>query len=149
MKIPGVPNKLLMLGAVLSALAALIHVACIHFGAQWYRFLGAGEEMATLAEAGSWKPGIITAGIAAVLGVWSLYALSGAGAIRSLPFVRTGLCIITAIYLLRGLVALPVAVLQPAQATAFLWWSSAICLGFGVVHLIGLRQRWRALSVAA
>ena len=148
MKIPRMPNTPLMLGAVLSALAALIHMACIYFGAPWYRFLGAGEEMATMAEAGSWTPGIITAGIAAVLGVWSLYALSGAGAIRRLPFVRTALCIITAIYLLRGLAALPVAVLQPEQATAFLWWSSAICLGLGVVHLLGLRQRWRALSVS-
>jgi len=149
MKIPGLPNKPLMLGAGLSALVALSHGACIYFGAPWYRFLGAGEEMATMAEAGSWTPGLITAGIAAVLGVWSLYALSGAGAIRRLPFVRTALCIITAIYLLRGLVALPVAFLQPEQATAFLWWSSAICLGFGVVHLVGLRQRWRALSMAA
>ncbi len=149
MKIHGVPNKSLMLGAVLSALAALIHVACIYFGAPWYRFLGAGEEMATMAEAGSWTPGIITAGIALVLATWSLYALSGAGVIRKLPLLRTGLCIITGIYLLRGLVALPIAVLQPEQATPFLWWSSAICLGFGLVHLLGLRQRWGDLQVAA
>ena len=92
---------------------------------------------------------MITAGIAIVLGLWALYALSGAGAIRRLPLLRTGLCVITAIYLLRGVVALPVAIMQPALATPFLWWSSAICFAFGVVHLVGLRQRWQAISVAA
>ena len=139
-------NRFLIVGAALSALAALLHVACIYFGAPWYRFLGAGEQMARMAEAGSWTPGIITAGIATVLGIWALYALSGAGAIFRLPLLRTALCIITGIYLLRGIAVLPVALLQPHQATAFLWWSSTICLGFGVVHLIGLRQRWPAMS---
>ena len=141
-------NRFLIVGASLSALAALLHVACIYFGAPWYRFLGAGEEMARMAESGSWTPGIITAGIAAVLGIWALYALSGAGAILRLPFLRTALCIITGIYLLRGIAVLPVVLLQPHQATAFLWWSSAICLGFGLIHLIGLRQRWPAMSAA-
>lgn len=149
MRIPITPNKRLVPGAALSAFAALIHLGCIYFGAPWYRFLGAGEEMARLAEAGSWRPGIITAGIAAVLGILSLYALSAAGVIRKLPLLRTALCIITGTYLVRGLAAVPVAVLQPQLATAFLWWSSAICFGFGVVHLTGLRQRWRTLSVAA
>lgn len=143
------PNRFLIMGAALNGLAALIHVACIYFGAPWYRFLGAGEEMARMAESGSWTPGIITAGIAAVLGIWALYALSGAGAIRRLPLLRTALCIITGIYLVRGLVALPVALLEPQQATAFLWWSSSISFGFGVVHLIGVLQRWHAMSVAA
>ena len=143
------PNRFLVVGAALSGIAALIHVACIYFGAPWYRFLGAGEQMARMAEAGGGTPGLITAGIAIVLAIWALYALSGAGAIRRLPLLRTALCIITGIYLLRGLAALPVAFLQPQQATAFLWWSSAICLGFGVIHLVGIRQRWKAMSVAA
>lgn len=142
------PNRFLIVGAVLSALAALLHVACIYFGAPWYRFLGAGEEMARMAESGSWTPGIITAGIAAVLGIWALYALSGAGAILRLPFLRTVLCIITGIYLLRGLAALPMVVLHPQETTLFVWWSSAICFGFGLVHLVGLRQRWPAMSAA-
>jgi hypothetical protein len=143
------PNKPLVIGALLSGIAALLHVGCIYFGAPWYRFFGAGEEIAQMAEAGSWTPGLVTAGIALVLGIWALYALSGAGAIRRLPLLRTALCTITGIYLLRGLAALPVALLEPQQATAFLWWSSAICLGFGVVHLVGLCQRWRAMSLTA
>jgi hypothetical protein len=142
-------NRFLVVGAILSGLAALIHVGCIYFGAAWYRFFGAGEQMASMAEAGSWTPGLLTAGVAIVLGIWALYALSGAGAVRRLPLLRTALCVITGVYLLRGLVVLPVAFLQPELATAFAWWSSAICLVFGIVHLVGIRQRWQAMSVAA
>jgi hypothetical protein len=136
---------MLIFAAVLSTLAALLHVGCIVFGAPWYRFFGAGEEMARLAEAGSWRPTIITSGIAVVLLIWALYALSGAQVIGRLPLLRTGLCVITAVYLVRGLAVVPVVIWMPGQNTAFLWWSSMICLGFGVVHAIGVRQVWGRL----
>jgi hypothetical protein len=142
------PNKFLITGAILSGIAALLHVGCIYFGAPWYRFFGAGEEMARMAEAGSWIPGLITSGIVVVLGVWSLYALSGAGIIGRLPFLRTALCLITGVYLLRGLAVLPIVLLKPEQATPFAWWSSAICLGYGIVHLVGLCQQWQSMSSA-
>lgn len=142
------PNKFLVTGAVLSGIAALLHIGCIYFGAPWYRFFGAGEEMARMAEAGSWVPGMVTSGIVVVLVIWSLYALSGAGVVGRLPLLRAALCIITGVYLLRGLAALPVAVFQPEQATAFVWWSSAICLSFGIVHFVGVRQRWKAMSAS-
>lgn len=136
---------MLILAAVLSTLAALLHIGCIVFGAPWYRFFGAGEKMARMAEAGSWQPTIVTAGITVVLLIWALYALSGAQVIGRLPLLRACLCAITAVYLLRGLVVFPVAILMPAQNTPFLWWSSLICLGFGVTHAIGVRQAWHRL----
>ena len=95
-------NLLLVIGATLSGLAALLHVGCIVFGASWYRFFGAGERMAQLAATGSWRPAFITTFMALVLSAWSLYALSGAGVIPRLPLVRLGLCVITGIYLLRA-----------------------------------------------
>lgn len=137
----------LLLGALFSAIAALLHLACIAFGAPWYRFFGAGEGMARLAEAGSPKPAIITVGIAAVLAAWSLYALSGAGVIGRLPLARWVLCAITAVYLLRGLAGLVLAVFAPGErSVAFWWWSSAICLAIGGVYLMGTRQAWPRLS---
>lgn len=138
-------NPLLMIGAVLSAIAALLHVGCIVFGASWYRFFGAGERMARLAEAGDWRAAAITSVIVAVLSVWALYALSGAGAIRALPLLRIGLCAITAVYSLRGLAGLLYAVFGVRADAAFWWWSSAICLVFGIVHAVGLMQVWSRL----
>jgi hypothetical protein len=136
-------NVFLVAGAALSALAAALHVGCIVFGAPWYRFFGAGERMAQMAIAGSWYPTIVTAAIASVLATWSLYALSGAAVIPALPLLRPVLCIITGIYLLRGLVVLPLAAL--GRSTPFWWWSSLICLLIGAVHLVGLFRAWARL----
>jgi len=138
-------NQFLIAAATLSALAALLHLGCIAFGATWYRFFGAGERMAQMATAGSWYPTIITCFIAAVLATWALYALSGADVIPRLPFTRAILCAITTVYLLRGVAILPIAALHPGRSPAFWWWSSAICLAIGVVHLVGLRQAWARL----
>ena len=138
-------NAFLIAGAVLSAIAAALHLGCIFFGAPWYRFFGAGEQMARLASAGSRYPAVVTSGIVVVLIVWSLYALTGAGVIARLPLTRLALCIITGIYLLRGITGVPMAALMPGRSTAFWWWSSAICLCIGLVHLAGLRQVWDRL----
>ena len=138
-------NVFLIAGAMLSALAAALHVGCIFFGAPWYRFFGAGEQMARLAESGSWYPAVVTLAIVAVLLAWSLYALSGAGVLPRLPLLRPALCAITAVYLLRGLVVVPLFLLMPEKTTAFWVWSSAICLVFGIVHLVGTSQAWTRL----
>ena len=142
------PNRFLLVGAALSAVAALLHVAIIFGGPDWYRFFGAGERFAQLDAAGSRVPDLVTLGIAATLGLWSAYALSGAGRLRRLPVLRTALVAITAIYLARGLVIVPMLLSADASRfTAFDWWSSAICLGYGLVHLVGLAQVWRRLSM--
>jgi hypothetical protein len=138
-------NLFLVIGAAMSAIAALLHVGCIIFGAAWYRFFGAGERMAQLASVGSWYPTIVTSVIAAMLFAWSLCALSGAGVIPKLPLVRMALCAITAIYLLRGVAVLPLMFLSLGRSTAFWLWSSAICLVIGLTHLVGLRQVWERL----
>jgi hypothetical protein len=138
-------NTCLLVGAALNALAAALHVGCIVFGAPWYRFFGAGERMAQMAVAGHWYPTLVTSGIALVLGVWSLYALSGAGAIPKLPYVRGALCVVTGIYLLRGVAGIPLLLVPTGRSASFWWWSSAVCLALGIVHWLGLRRAWRRL----
>ena len=144
-QVPVVPNGFLIAAATLSAVAALLHVGILVFGADWYRFFGAGERMAQLAAAGHWYPPLITSLIALVLSSWATYALAGAGVIRRLPLMKPALCIITAIYLLRGLVIIPIAAFATSMATPFWYWSSAVCLLYGLVHLLGLRQAWAHL----
>jgi hypothetical protein len=58
---------MLIIAGMLSAMAALLHIACIYFGAPWYRLLGAGEHMAKQAEQGSLIPAVITSGIIFVI----------------------------------------------------------------------------------
>ena len=140
-------NACLLGGAASSAIAAILHLGCIVFGPAWYRFFGAGERMARLSAAGHIGPALVTVAIAAVLVIWSLYALSGAGVIARLPLLRSGLCLITAIYLGRGIAGFVLALVAPgANGIAFWCWSSAICVAIGALHLAGTWQAWPRLS---
>jgi hypothetical protein len=140
-------STFLALGAGLSAIAALAHVAIVIGGPAWYRFFGAGEGMARLASQGSWYPALITLAIALVLASWSAYALSGAGWLPELPHVRLALVAITAVYLLRGVGGLFLAFFAPGGNSPAFWvWSSVICLAFGAVHAAGLARAWHALA---
>lgn len=138
-------NPALVAGALLSAIAALLHLAIIAGGPAWYRFFGAGERMARAAARRRPYPALVTLGIAAVLAVWSAYALAGAGVIGALPFLKVALVGITAVYLVRGVAYGPLVLARGGRLTPFVVWSSAICFAYGVVHLVGLAQRWAAL----
>ena len=136
----------LIVGGWLSVLAALLHVACIFGGPDWYRFFGAGEGMARAAARGDWTPTLITLGIAAVLMVWAAYAFSGAGSLPRLPLLRTGLIVITGVYLLRGLVFVPLHLWRPQHSDSFAIWSSLIVLVYGAVYAVGTVKAWRHLA---
>ena len=139
-------NVFLIIAGSFSAVAAIVHVGCIYFGAPWYRFFGAGQKMAVLAEQGSIQPTLITSGIVLVLTVWSLYAFSAAGLIFRLPLIRLALTLITLVYLVRGIAGFFLIKKPMGNSTEFWFWSSVICLVFGIVHLIGLKQQWASLS---
>lgn len=140
-------NKPLFLGGILSLIAALLHIAIIIGGPDWYRTFGAGEEMAIMAEEGSWYPALVTSGIAFVLFLWALYGFSGAGLMPRLPLLKTGLVIISAIYLLRGLAVIPIYFLMPEIIDSFLVWSSIICLVYGISYAVGTKQIWAGRTV--
>lgn len=142
-------RRWLILGGILSALAAVLHVAVIVGGPSWYRFFGAGEAMARAAERGSFTPALVTLAIAAMLMVWALYAFSGAGVIRRLPLLRTALILISAIYLLRAFALLPVLLLRPELADSFAVVSSLVVLAYGLVYSIGTWLSWTALRAGS
>jgi len=135
----------LLSGAVLSLLAALLHVGVIVGGPDWYRFFGAPEEYAVAAAQGSIFPALVTSGIATVLALWAAFAASGAGLILRLPLLRTALVSISAIYLARGLLIFPVIFLVPYPEGAFDYWSSAIVLVYGIAYAVGTWRAWPAL----
>ena len=137
-------SRLLLFGGLLTGIVALLHVAIILGGAPWYRFFGAGERMAQLAARGSSVPAQATAIIAAVFGLWMLYALSGAGVIRRLPFLRLVLSLIAAIYLLRGALGIPLVLivddpytLQLRGRMPFMLVTSAISIVLGLCYAVG------------
>ena len=138
-------SQALVVGASLSAAAAVAHLACIVIGGPAYRFMGAGEGMARAAEAGKLRPAAVTFAVTLILFVWSAYALSGAGVIASLPLTKVALVLMCAAYLGRA-VAFPL--LKPAfpeNSNTFWLVSSGICGLFGLVHLYGTVSLWQTL----
>ena len=131
----------------MSVVAAVMHIACIFGGPDWYRFFGAGEPIAQAAERGSWVPALMTLAIASILAIWAAYAFSGAGLLPRLPLMRTALVVISGIYLARGLIILyPPLFNRSDLSWTFMLWSSLIVLTMGLVYAIGTWRAWPTLS---
>ena len=139
-------QKMLVIGGVLSLLASLLHISVILGGPDWYRFFGAGEDLANMAEEGQIYPALITLGIASVLAIWGWFAFAGAGLVWKPPLLRTGLIVISTIYLARGLVLLPMAAFAPENINSFAIWSSLIVLIYGIFYAVGTWKAWPSLS---
>jgi hypothetical protein len=132
MNTPGA--QALLFAGLLTALAAVAHLACIFIGAPAYRLMGAGRRMVRAVEAGGVRPAVITVGIAAMLGLCAAWAWSAAGLIGTVPFARPALPVIAAVFLTRAL-AFPL--LKPAfpdNSMRFWLVSSGLCLCIGGLY---------------
>ena len=139
-------NRYLVAGAWCCFAAALAHLGCIMFGGDWYRFFGAGEHMARMAEQGLWYPTLVTSFIVAMLVVWGCYALSGAGVIRRLPLTKLALVLISGVFLLRGVALVALMPMFPENSLTFWLVSSAICLLIGGLFAVGTWQQRTMLA---
>ncbi len=127
------------LASALDFAAAALHIAIIWGGAPWYRFFGAGEQMARWAEQGHAKPAVITAAIALTLAGFGVYTLSLGACCEWLPWRRELVWVITGIYALRAVVVLVLAPFVSPLRTPFMLWSSVICGGFATAHYWALQ----------
>lgn len=140
------PRLWLMAAAWMSLVASALHVAVIVGGPDWYRFFGAGEEMARAAERGSLVPALVTLAIAAILAGWAAYAFSAAGVLRPLPLTRTALVAIATVLLARAALGAVPSVWAPQQWPGFAIWSSLICFVLGLAFAVGVWLAWPHLS---
>ena len=136
----------LLAAAWMSVAASMLHVAVIVGGPEWYRFFGAGEEMARAAERGALTPAVVTLIIAGILATWAVFAFGAADVGRRLPLTRTALMAIAAVLLARATLAFVPSVWAPEQWPVFAFWSSAICFLMGACFAIGLWRAWPQLS---
>lgn len=126
-------QNLLVAAAVCSVLVALLHIYVIAQGPWAYRFFGAGEELAGMAEQGSWIPTLLTSGITLVFFIFAAYYLAGASLLPKPPLFRIGLIGIAAIYTLRGALLIPGWIFG-VKMSGFDIWSSLVSLSIGLLH---------------
>jgi len=139
-------RRLLIIAGALSCAVALFQLV-ITFSIPWSLYFGAPRKIV------SNPPLLYVSGVVAALFflVFGLYALSGAGAIRRMPLVRTGLIMVTVLYVLRGLLLVPevlaymynphASMVIPHQAL----WSSVVSLVIGIVYLVGIMACWKEM----
>jgi hypothetical protein len=136
-------NYWLLAGAAGSFLVSALHIFVIAEGAWAYRYFGAGEEFARASETGQMFPAIATSVIVVIFALLGVFALSGAGVVRALPYLRAVVLFAGVCYTLRGLVLF---VELASQLNIFTWRDgvrpqdpvfSGVSLLLGVLHLVG------------
>ncbi|HSP44489.1 MAG TPA: hypothetical protein VLO30_00720 [Chthoniobacterales bacterium] len=145
-------NCYLISCGVIALLGGLLHIAMIFGGPRWYWFFGAPPRIVQMARAGVLYPAIFCLVVAALLLLCATYAFSGAGVFRRLPLLRAGLSLIGWVFILRGIVFIPLAVWRPEILArvcnsygidSFLVVTSVISLGTGIGYVLGAREAGR------
>jgi hypothetical protein len=139
-------KRYLFLAGIAASAGALLHVAILFGGPDWYAFFGAPRRLVAMARIGSIRAPISCLVIAAILGLCAAYAFSGAGAIRRLPFLRLGLAFIAISMILRGILFVPLILWRPYALSrvcdchsvgAFIISTSVLCLAIGIGYALG------------
>jgi len=140
-------RNLLLLAGLASSAMALFHLAIVVVGAPAYRRMG-GEELAQRA-ATSWQPVAMVIIVALVFGLFALYAFAGARPGARLPFLRTVLVLVGALYAVHGLFVLPATVSRLLNAPSPVPSSIAIdvvFLAMALPYILGTAAAWADLD---
>ena len=129
--------KYLKLGGYINILIAVAHIVGLFWAQEMYDYTGVGENMRRNAEIHQLLPTATTIFAAIFFFIFGLYGLSGAGKIRKLPLLKTGIFTIATIYLVRGIVGI---VINIGFESSFQWHHllfSLCALGIGLLYLSG------------
>ncbi|WP_211453178.1 hypothetical protein [Collimonas antrihumi] len=135
-----------LVGAGIAVFGALIHWVAPFLGPDWYAFLHAPKWVVDSARNGTMAAPVGAVVIGFLMFTCASYAFSGAGLIRRLPFVKTGLAVISTICLLRSLLLVPYLVTVPKMLSAFDIVGSLVWFVAGVMFSVGAFKNWHLLS---
>ncbi len=137
-------KHILVAAGVLSFAVALFQMT-IGFFPSLSIYFGAPESLAE----NPWNLIIVSFSIAAILAVCGIYALSGAGSIRPLPWLRPILVMISGFYILRGLLLVPellvvIGIIDSSiQVAPRFVVFSIVPLLIGLLYFLGTVGGWR------
>jgi hypothetical protein len=134
------PNKniFLLIGGLFSLAFAIFQVSAIFWSSSLVRYFGGPLKMQL---ENPFMFICVCVLLGAIIAISGLYALSGVGKIRYLPFLRTMLTAITLVYILRGLAVvndLRIIYEHPDLNLIRFAVFSYIALCIGIIHLIGV-----------
>jgi len=128
----------LYFASALTFVAALLHFVCVFWGANGFRFLGAGKSIVQMVERGHWYPNFTAIAVGIILTVCSMYAFFAAKGLQLLPFTEIILSLVAAVFLIRGF-AFPWLKSKFVGNSDLFWYiSSAFCLILGTLYAVGV-----------
>jgi len=134
-------NYLLRVGGYFNILIAIAHIVGLIWADQMYEFTGVGRQMEDLSRIHSAYPFLLTIFVSIAFFLFGLYGLSAGGEIFQLPFLENATYLIAAIYLLRGLGALGLALYQDFPSDKQVVFAG-IATGIGLLYLVGAMVKW-------
>ena len=133
------------LAGISAFLGGLLHVIALIGGADWIYFFHAPPSVVESARLGTWLAPVSTLLITVLMWLCGLYALSAAGYLRRLPLLRTGLFVVAFICIVRGLIFIPLIMINSAWLKRFDTFeivASVIWLAIGIFFALGWRSAW-------
>lgn len=139
-------GKHLFWTGIVAIAGALLHIAIMFGGPDWYAFFGAPSGLVELARIGHPRAAISCLVIASFLFVLGAYAFSGANVIRRLPLLRPVLAMIGLVLIARGALFIPMILWRPdslaricdcRSVDTFIVLTSILCLAMGISYATG------------
>lgn len=139
-------KKHLFWTGVVASAGALLHIAIMFGGPDWYAFFGAPSGLVELARIGHPRAAISCLVIASFLLILAAYAFSGAKVIRRLPLLRPALAVIGIVLVARGALFIPMILWRPdslarlcdcRSVDTFIVVTSILCLAMGISYAAG------------
>ncbi len=136
-------NPYLVIGGLFSITFAVFQLSAIFWNDELLKFFGGPVTMRAQSPVVYILACVF---IAAVVALFGLYAFSGTGKIRRLPFLRTMLIVITVLFLVRGgelYIDVKLMNAHPELDLVRFAIFSVIALCAGIVHLLGVVRFFR------
>lgn len=138
---PVFARRYILLTGIIAFIGALLHIAIMLGGPDWYDFFGAPQGLVQMARDGNLRAPVSCLIIATILFVFAAYAFSAAGLIKRLPMpgIITGL--IAVVLIIRGLIFIPLILWNPQMLSrvcdfrnidTFIVLTSLLCFALGV-----------------
>ncbi|MFT4926060.1 MAG: hypothetical protein ACI8WB_002158 [Phenylobacterium sp.] len=130
----------LVLAAFIAMGTAIAHMSCIFLGPECYAAQMAPPQIIESAKNGTYLAPIGTVLVSAIFIVFGLYALSGAGIIRQLPFLKVMSYTIATLCIIRGILPLQLWLRHPDKVNDVVFYTGIIWLVTGLLFLFGHRM---------
>ena len=130
----------LSLAALISVLTAIAHLSCIVLGPACFEAQMAPPALVESATNGTMLAPVATLIVAGLFIICGVFALSAIGIIKSLPYVRPALLLISVVCLLRGVATIPLSFMFAEMVSTFnlsagfTWFITGLLFAYGYYY---------------